>query len=94
MCSKCKIPESTQSTGGQKRSFIGKMVSGLLMALIRGYQYLLSPLLPDSCRFVPTCSQYGVEALKKHGPAKGFWLTSKRIFRCHPWGGSGYDPVP
>jgi putative membrane protein insertion efficiency factor len=70
------------------------MVSGLLMALIRGYQYLLSPLLPDSCRFVPTCSQYGVEALKKHGPAKGFWLTSKRIFRCHPWGGSGYDPVP
>ncbi|MFN5259181.1 MAG: membrane protein insertion efficiency factor YidD [Bacteroidota bacterium] len=70
------------------------MVSGLLMALIRGYQYLLSPLLPDSCRFVPTCSQYGVEALKKHGPAKGFWLTAKRIFRCHPWGGSGYDPVP
>jgi putative membrane protein insertion efficiency factor len=70
------------------------MVSGLLMALIRGYQYLLSPLLPNSCRFVPTCSQYGVEALKKHGPAKGFWLTSKRIFRCHPWGGSGYDPVP
>jgi len=66
----------------------------LLMALIRGYQYLLSPLLPDSCRFVPTCSQYGVEALKKHGPAKGFWLTAKRIFRCHPWGGSGYDPVP
>ncbi|MFN6046889.1 MAG: membrane protein insertion efficiency factor YidD, partial [Bacteroidota bacterium] len=58
------------------------MVSGLLMALIRGYQYLLSPLLPDSCRFVPTCSQYGVEALKKHGPAKGFWLTAKRIFRC------------
>ena len=93
MCSKCQIPESTQSTGGQ-RSFIGKMVSGLLMALIRGYQYLLSPLLPDSCRFVPTCSQYGVEALKKHGPAKGFWLTAKRIFRCHPWGGSGYDPVP
>jgi hypothetical protein len=70
------------------------MVSGLLMALIRGYQYLLSPLLPDSCRFVPTCSQYGVEALKKYGPAKGFWLTAKRIFRCHPWGGSGYDPVP
>ncbi|MFN5383260.1 MAG: membrane protein insertion efficiency factor YidD [Bacteroidota bacterium] len=70
------------------------MVSGLLMALIRGYQYLLSPLLPNSCRFVPTCSQYGVEALKKHGPAKGFWLTAKRIFRCHPWGGSGYDPVP
>lgn len=94
MCSKCQIPESTQSTGGQKRSFISKMVSGLLMALIRGYQYLLSPLLPDSCRFVPTCSQYGVEALKKHGPAKGFWLTAKRIFRCHPWGGSGYDPVP
>jgi len=94
MCSKCQIPKSTQSTGGQKRSFISKMVSGLLMALIRGYQYLLSPLLPDSCRFVPTCSQYGVEALKKHGPAKGFWLTAKRIFRCHPWGGSGYDPVP
>ncbi|MBM3439215.1 MAG: membrane protein insertion efficiency factor YidD, partial [Bacteroidetes bacterium] len=54
----------------------------------------LSPLLPNSCRFVPTCSQYGVEALQKHGPFKGLWLTLKRISRCHPWGGSGYDPVP
>ncbi|MFZ9432166.1 MAG: membrane protein insertion efficiency factor YidD [Bacteroidia bacterium] len=64
------------------------------MAFIRVYQYLLSPLLPNSCRFVPTCSQYGVEALQKYGPIKGFWLTAKRILRCHPWGGSGYDPVP
>ena len=50
--------------------------------------------LPPSCRFTPTCSQYAVEALRKYGPVKGGWLTLKRLARCHPWGGSGYDPVP
>lgn len=50
--------------------------------------------MPAACRYQPTCSQYMVDALKKHGPLKGLWLGSKRILRCHPWGGSGYDPVP
>lgn len=54
----------------------------------------ISPYLPPSCRYTPTCSAYGIEALKKYGPFKGGWLTLKRIASCHPWGGSGYDPVP
>jgi len=54
----------------------------------------VSPLLPPSCRFTPTCSHYSIDALKKHGILKGGWLSVKRILRCHPWGGSGYDPVP
>jgi uncharacterized protein len=62
--------------------------------IIRFYQLAISPLLGPSCRYKPTCSQYGLEAFKKYGIFKGFWLTVKRISRCHPWGGSGYDPVP
>lgn len=62
--------------------------------LVRGYQRYISPLTPPSCRYSPTCSQYTLEALKKHGVFKGGWLAVKRIFSCHPWGGSGYDPVP
>lgn len=62
--------------------------------LIRVYQNLISPLTPASCRFHPTCSQYALEALKKHGLLKGSKLALKRISKCHPWGGSGYDPVP
>lgn len=62
--------------------------------LIKFYQYVISPWLPNACRFNPTCSHYGLEAFKKHGLLKGFWLTVKRIARCHPWGGQGYDPVP
>ena len=58
------------------------------------YRSCISPLTPPSCRFRPTCSQYMIEAVKKHGPFKGLWLGIKRICRCHPWGGSGYDPVP
>jgi putative membrane protein insertion efficiency factor len=64
------------------------------IALIRLYRFALSPFLPASCRFVPTCSAYGLEAFKKHGPLKGLLLTVKRISRCHPWGGQGIDPVP
>ncbi len=62
--------------------------------LIRGYQRYISPLTPPSCRYLPTCSQYSIEALQKHGLRKGGWLALKRISSCHPWGGSGYDPVP
>ena len=61
---------------------------------IRGYQRLVSPFFPASCRYSPTCSQYAVEAIQLHGGLKGFWLALRRIGRCHPWGGSGFDPVP
>lgn len=66
----------------------------ILIALLRFYQGAISPLTPPSCRFVPTCSQYGIEAIQKYGAFKGGWLTLKRLSRCHPWGGSGFDPVP
>ncbi|MFN5136146.1 MAG: membrane protein insertion efficiency factor YidD [Chitinophagaceae bacterium] len=62
--------------------------------LIGFYQYVISPAIGPKCRYTPTCSHYGIEALKKHGPIKGLWLTIKRVSKCHPWGGSGYDPVP
>lgn len=62
--------------------------------LIKIYQWVISPLLGPKCRYTPTCSHYATEALKKHGVFKGMWLAIKRISRCHPWGGSGYDPVP
>ena len=62
--------------------------------LIKLYQWIISPWLGSQCRFTPTCSQYGIEALKKHGLIKGGWLTAKRIARCNPWGGHGADPVP
>ncbi|MCC6181954.1 MAG: membrane protein insertion efficiency factor YidD [Bacteroidia bacterium] len=65
----------------------------IAIAIIRFYQYAISPLLRPSCRFTPSCSQYGIDAFTKYGFFKGTWLTIKRIGRCHPWGGSGYDPV-
>jgi putative membrane protein insertion efficiency factor len=61
---------------------------------VRFYKYLLSPMFPPACRYTPTCSEYAAEAIKKHGIIKGWKLAAKRIGRCHPWGGSGYDPVP
>jgi putative membrane protein insertion efficiency factor len=73
---------------------IKAIISWFFVALIRIYQLVISPLLGSNCRFTPTCSQYGVEAIKKHGPFKGGWLTLKRIGRCHPWGKHGHDPVP
>lgn len=66
----------------------------LLTLPILFYQAAISPHLPPSCRYTPTCSQYAVEAIRRHGPLRGLWLAIKRIMRCHPWGGSGYDPVP
>ena len=71
-----------------------KQLTRLLAALIRLYQTAFSPMFPPACRYTPTCSQYAIEAIRKHGPLKGTWLAVKRICRCHPWGGSGYDPVP
>ncbi len=66
----------------------------LLIVPVKIYQMAISPMLGQSCRYTPTCSTYAIEALKKHGPIKGFWLGLKRILSCHPWGGHGYDPVP
>ena len=75
-------------------STLSRALSALLILPIRFYQVCISPLTPSSCRFTPTCSQYAIEALRKHGPVKGLYLAIRRILRCHPWGGSGYDPVP
>lgn len=71
-----------------------KALGAIMIFLIRGYQVLLSPLLPAACRYTPTCSQYGLEAIKKYGPFKGGYLAGRRILRCNPWGGHGHDPVP
>ncbi|MGD8306132.1 MAG: membrane protein insertion efficiency factor YidD [Ignavibacteria bacterium] len=65
-----------------------------IIILIKLYQLIVSPLFPSSCRYTPTCSNFALQALRKYGLFKGGWLGLKRIFRCHPWGGSGYDPVP
>lgn len=73
---------------------IQMLFQGLFIALLRFYQYVISPLTPRSCRYTPTCSTYAVEAIRKHGPWRGGYLAIKRISSCHPWGGSGYDPVP
>ena len=71
-----------------------KILSFPFIILIRFYQLVISPWMAPKCRYTPTCSHYALEAFKKYGPLKGFWLSLKRISRCHPWGGSGYDPVP
>lgn len=68
--------------------------STIIILTIRFYQCCISPLFPPSCRFTPTCSEYAIQAIRKYGIIKGLWLAIKRICRCHPFGGSGYDPVP
>ncbi|MBR6655173.1 MAG: membrane protein insertion efficiency factor YidD [Alistipes sp.] len=76
------------------RNSCRRIVALPFVGLIRFYQKCISPLTPPSCRYTPTCSQYTLEAIRKYGVIKGCWLGVKRISRCHPWGGSGYDPVP
>lgn len=76
------------------KSLIKRILIFPFVLLIRFYQLVISPVLPASCRYSPTCSHYTLEALKKHGLFKGGYLAVKRILSCHPWGGSGYDPVP
>ena len=73
---------------------LNKLLAVLLALPVKFYRYCISPMFPPTCRFTPSCSQYALEALKRHGAFKGLWLTIKRIARCHPWGGCGYDPVP
>jgi uncharacterized protein len=71
-----------------------RVLSLALQAVIRSYQLLVSPLLPSSCRFLPSCSEYAAEAIDRHGPLRGVGLALHRLSRCHPWGGGGFDPVP
>lgn len=92
----------TNSTGGKKDlTWLGSVwkgirfvLVGILIVPVKLYQWLISPLLPRTCRYYPTCSAYAIEALRVHGPLKGLILGTKRILSCHPWGGEGYDPVP
>lgn len=71
-----------------------ELLSRILIVPIRIWQLTFSAILPPTCRFAPSCSAYAIEALQRHGPIKGGWLAVRRIGRCHPWGSSGYDPVP
>jgi hypothetical protein len=73
---------------------IKKLIIAPFLFIIKIYQIFISPLTPATCRFHPTCSNYSKQALQKYGLIKGSWLSIKRILRCHPFGGSGYDPVP
>lgn len=70
------------------------VIKRTLLGAIRGYKLWISPLLPPACRYTPTCSTYMAEAIETHGAVRGVWLGTRRICRCHPWGGSGWDPVP
>ena len=74
--------------------FLCQPLVWLLILPIRFYQRFISPFTPPVCRYTPSCSHYAIEAIRKHGPFRGTWLAIKRIMRCNPWGGSGYDPVP
>lgn len=73
---------------------VGRGMQILLLAIIRAYQVFISPALPSACRFVPTCSEYAREAIMYQGVWRGLWLTLRRLARCHPWGGHGFDPAP
>ena len=76
------------------RSKLGRVLSWALQMMIRCYRLLISPALPPSCRYLPSCSDYAMEAIGRHGALVGLGLALRRLARCHPWGGSGYDPVP
>ena len=93
MCSQCNISASTNTTEHVQFS-VTKALGYLLIPFIKIYQYIISPAMGPKCRFVPTCSSYGEEALKKYGLFKGGWLLIKRLSKCRPGGGSGWDPVP
>jgi len=86
--------EGIAALGGRMIRVVSAFVGGFLGWTIRAYQLLVAPVLPGSCRYYPSCSEYARLAIAEHGPLLGGWLAIKRIFRCHPWGGSGVDPVP
>ena len=84
----------SEKSSKRSRDKFRKVIQAPFLLMIKFYQVCISPLLPNCCRFEPSCSVYATEAIKKHGVIKGCFLAAKRILRCHPWGGSGYDPVP
>ena len=69
------------------------LLARLCITILKGYRYCISPLLPPSCRFTPTCSRYALQAVERYGVLRGLWLAGRRILRCHPWGGCGHDPL-
>lgn len=81
-------------TGGRFRLLMRQAAIFPFIVLIKFYRTCISPYKPPTCRFTPTCSEYALQAFRKWGPLKGLYLTVRRLLRCHPWGGSGYDPVP
>ena len=87
-------PNSKTKNSTPKTQHLKQLLIFPFMFLVRFYKVAISPLTPSTCRYSPTCSHYTIEALQKHGLFSGSWLAIKRIFSCHPWGGSGYDPVP
>ena len=88
------MPQNFKETARTVYKATLKLLAFPFILIIKMYQLLISPILPANCRYQPTCSHYAAEALKKYGIFKGGWLGIKRISRCHPWGSSGYDPVP
>ncbi|MBQ9178136.1 MAG: membrane protein insertion efficiency factor YidD [Prevotella sp.] len=86
--------QTTSDIIRQTIRIVRNVATAIMLMPIYFYKRCISPFTPPSCRFTPTCSEYAAQAIKKHGPAKGTWLAIRRIARCHPWGGSGYDPVP
>jgi putative membrane protein insertion efficiency factor len=90
----CCRDATTTNTTAPTAAWWKKVLAFPFIVIIRFYQLVISPWLGPKCRYTPTCSQYALEAFTKYGPFKGFWLAVKRISSCHPWGGSGYDPVP
>ena len=89
-------PDARTDAGGHAGAGVSlaRLGAGALIFLVRGYQVVLSPLLPAACRFYPSCSNYAIEALQRHGALRGAWLAARRIARCHPFRPGGYDPVP
>ena len=88
------VAEEEVGAGTEPEIRISFTVTGILLIPILFYKKCISPLTPPCCRFTPTCSAYAAQALMVHGPLRGSWLAFKRILRCNPWGGHGYDPVP
>ncbi len=93
MAHTANLHPETHASPAAAASRLRWIVARALVACIVAYQKVLSPVLPSTCRFVPTCSQYAREAIEKHGPVRGVWLAVRRLGRCHPYGGSGCDPV-
>jgi putative membrane protein insertion efficiency factor len=86
------VPPSHHDTGSRRPS--AGLAAAVLLVAIRAYKVIVSPYLPAACRFTPTCADYAAEAIGTHGAARGAWLATRRVLRCRPWGGHGFDPVP